>query len=131
MNADWYYLKRRWFGGSKKVGPLHEHEFLHRIDLGEITPDTLVMSSKTRQHWVKMSEVAPALAHWQTLRQSHGGHAAHGQEAHGDGSHGHDVHGHDSHGHGSHGHGSHGHGTHGHGSHGHGSPESGSRGHGD
>lgn len=98
MNADWYYLKRRWFGGSKKVGPLHEHEFLHRIDLGEITPETLVMSSKTRQHWVKMSEVAPALAHWQTLRQSHsshGGHPAPGQESHG----------HDSHGHGSHGHG--------------------------
>jgi hypothetical protein len=123
MNADWYYLKRRWFGGSKKIGPLHEHELLHRIDLGEITPDTLVMSSKTRQHWVKMSEVAPAMAHWKLIQHSsssHAGHATHGHDSHGHGSHGHESHGHGSHGHESHGHGSHGYGSRGHDSPGHG-----------
>ncbi len=111
MNADWYYLKRRWYGGSKKVGPLHEHELLHRIDIGEITPDTLLMSSKTRQHWVKMSQVAPAMEHWHLIHKSSSLHAGHGHDSHGHGSQGQGSHGHGSHGHGSSESGSHGNGV--------------------
>ncbi len=64
MSADWFYLKRRWFGGSKKVGPLDEHDLLARIDNGDIKPETLLMSAKTRNRWVKMAEVEPALKHY-------------------------------------------------------------------
>jgi hypothetical protein len=64
MSADWYYLKRRWFGGTKKAGPLDEHDLLVRIDSGEITPSTLLMSAKTRNRWIKMEEVGPALKHY-------------------------------------------------------------------
>lgn len=68
MSADWYYIKHHWVFGSKKVGPVSEHELLSKIDSGEITPQTLLMSSKTRDHWVKMSEIASAYKRW---RQSH------------------------------------------------------------
>lgn len=64
MSSDWFYLKRRWFGGTKKVGPLDEHDLLVRIDSGEITPSTLLMSAKTRNRWIKMEEVGPALKHY-------------------------------------------------------------------
>ncbi len=61
MSADWFYLKRRWLGGTKKVGPLDEHDLLLRIDSGEIQPETLLMSAKTRNRWVHMKEIGPAL----------------------------------------------------------------------
>jgi hypothetical protein len=64
MSADWYYMKHRWLIGSKKIGPVSEHELLTKIDNGEITPQTLVMSSKTREHWVKMSEISSAYKRW-------------------------------------------------------------------
>jgi hypothetical protein len=116
MNADWYYLKRRWYGGSKKVGPLHEHELLHRIDIGEITPDTLLMSSKTRQHWVKMSQVAPAMEHWQWLQHPTHPHGGHGSSGHIPTGHGSPGHGSPMHGHGPAHPGGHGPGSSGHGS---------------
>lgn len=61
MSADWFYLKRRWFGGTKKIGPLDDQDLLVRIDNGDIKPDTLLISAKTRNRWVKMEEVGPAL----------------------------------------------------------------------
>jgi len=61
MSADWFYLKRRWFGGTKKMGPLDDQDLLVRIDNGDIKPDTLLISAKTRNRWVKMEEVGPAL----------------------------------------------------------------------
>lgn len=65
MSADWYFMKRRWIGGTKKVGPLSENDLLTRIDNEEIHPETLLMSeSKTKAHWVKMSEVGPAIKRW-------------------------------------------------------------------
>jgi len=64
MSADWFYLKRRWFGGTKKVGPLAENDLLLRIDRGEITPTTLLISAKTKNRWVKMEEIGPALKQW-------------------------------------------------------------------
>lgn len=68
MSADWYYMKHRWIIGSKKVGPISEHELLTKIDSGEISPETLLMSSKTREHWVKMKEIGIAFKRW---KQSH------------------------------------------------------------
>lgn len=68
VRADWYYIKHRWVLGSKKVGPISDAELLTKIDSGEITPQTLLMSGKTHEHWVKMSEIASAYKRW---RQSH------------------------------------------------------------
>jgi hypothetical protein len=64
MSADWYYIKYRWVLGSKKVGPISDAELLTKIDSGEITPQTLLMSSKTHEHWVKMSEISTAYKRW-------------------------------------------------------------------
>jgi hypothetical protein len=64
MSADWYYMKHRRLLGSIKVGPVSEQEVLQKIDSGEINPQTLLMSSKTRDHWVKMSEIGTAFKRW-------------------------------------------------------------------
>jgi hypothetical protein len=64
MSADWYYMKRRWIGGSSKVGPISEHDLLLLVDRAEITPETLLCSEKTKNHWVKMEQVGPALKRW-------------------------------------------------------------------
>jgi hypothetical protein len=67
MSGDWFYMKRRWIGGTQKVGPLTDSDLLHRIDHGQIKPDTLVLSSKTKHKWVRMSDVGPAMQHWTKL----------------------------------------------------------------
>jgi len=68
MSADWYFMKRRWFGWfgpPRKVGPFSDHDLLERIDRGEVTPETLLMNHvKTKRRWVKMSTIAPAYKHW-------------------------------------------------------------------
>lgn len=71
MSADWFFLRRGWFHKGKKIGPIDEHDFLHRIDRGEIRPDTLVQSElKTRGRWVRMDKVRPALKRWQQLHST-------------------------------------------------------------
>lgn len=66
MSADWYYLRHGWFHKGKKIGPIDEHDFLIRIDKGEIQPDTLVQSEmKTKGRWIRMEKVQPALLRWQ------------------------------------------------------------------
>ncbi len=66
MSTDWYYVKKGFFG-NKKVGPIPESEFLHRIEKGEIAPDTMVSStSKTRGHWLHLSEIRAGLKHWES-----------------------------------------------------------------
>ncbi len=67
MSAEWYYMKRRWLGGTRQVGPLSESDLLHEIDHGVIGPDTLLLSSKTKNRWVKMEQVAPAFKRWRHL----------------------------------------------------------------
>ena len=65
MSADWYYLRHGWFHKGKKIGPIDEHDFLIRIDKGEIQPDTLVQSEvKTKGRWIKMETVGAALQRW-------------------------------------------------------------------
>ena len=64
MSADWFYMSSGWFHRAKRVGPITEHDFLSQIDRGKILPDTLVQSSKTRNKWVPMSSVGPAMKRW-------------------------------------------------------------------
>lgn len=66
MKADWFYMSSGWFHKAKRVGPLSDHDLLLRIDQGKIQPETLVQSHKTRQRWVPMSTVGPAMARWRT-----------------------------------------------------------------
>ncbi|MGV3484248.1 MAG: DUF4339 domain-containing protein [Planctomycetaceae bacterium] len=65
--SDWYYMKRRWLGGTRKVGPLSDSDLLLRIDQGKITPETLLLSMKTKHKWVRMEEIGPAMKHWRQL----------------------------------------------------------------
>lgn len=66
MSADWYFMKKSFFGGSKAVGPICETEMLTRIGKGEVAPNTMVSStSKTHGHWLEMKEIKPAYKHWQ------------------------------------------------------------------
>lgn len=67
MSGDWFYMKRRWLGGTKKVGPLTDADLLLRIDEGKIHPDTLLLSMKTKNKWVRMEEISAAMKHWRKL----------------------------------------------------------------
>ena len=65
MSADWYFMKKGFFG-SKKIGPIGEPDFLHRIEKGEISPETMVSStSKTKGHWVHLKEIRAGLKYWE------------------------------------------------------------------
>jgi len=70
MSGDWFYMKHRWIGGTKKIGPITDTDLLGRIDDGQIKPDTLLMSSKTRNRWIRMEEIGPAIKHWRKLHPS-------------------------------------------------------------
>lgn len=57
MSADWFFMKKGFFGKSKTVGPIAESDFLHKIEKGEISPETMVSStSKTHGHWMHLKE---------------------------------------------------------------------------
>ncbi len=64
MSAKWFYKRERWFRAPASVGPISEADLLHRIDEGKIAPTTLLKSSKTRERWVPMSSIQPALQRW-------------------------------------------------------------------
>lgn len=68
MSTQWFYMGTGWLRKSRRVGPISESDLLQRIDKGQIEPETLVQSSKTRGKWVKMEKVGPAMKHW---RKSH------------------------------------------------------------
>ncbi|MEM6364748.1 MAG: DUF4339 domain-containing protein [Planctomycetota bacterium] len=68
MSAKWYYMSRGWFHRARRVGPISEPDLLLRIDQGKITPETLVQSKKTRDRWVPMNRVGPAMKRW---KQAH------------------------------------------------------------
>lgn len=64
MSADWFFMKKG-FLGSKKIGPIAESDFLHRIEKGEISPETMVSStSKTHGHWVHLREIRAGVKFW-------------------------------------------------------------------
>ncbi|KAA5539934.1 DUF4339 domain-containing protein [Roseiconus nitratireducens] len=53
-----------WLRKSHRVGPISEADLLERIEKGQIAPETLVQSSKTRNKWIPMNKVGPAMAAW-------------------------------------------------------------------
>jgi hypothetical protein len=65
MSADWFFMKKRLFWGIKTVGPIAESDFLHRIERGEISPETMVSStSKTHGQWMHLKQIRAGLQHW-------------------------------------------------------------------
>lgn len=64
MSADWFYMASGWLRKARRVGPISEADLLARIDKGEISPETLVQSVKTRNKWVPMNKVGPAMDRW-------------------------------------------------------------------
>ena len=71
MSADWFFMKKSFFGKSKTVGPIEESDFLHKIEKGEISPDTIVSSTtKTHGQWMHMKEIQAAHEHWKKAHPS-------------------------------------------------------------
>ena len=63
-SATWYYMARGWFRRTHRVGPISETEMLHCIEKGKIAPDTMLQSEKTRNKWIPMNRVGPAMKHY-------------------------------------------------------------------
>ncbi len=69
MSADWYFLKRSFFGYRKTVGPINDVELRKQIEKGVIEPETMVSSeTKTHGRWCFMKEIPAALAFWEKGR---------------------------------------------------------------
>ena len=68
MTTQWYYMAQSWWRKPHRIGPIEEAALLERIDRGHIQPQTLLMSSKTRQRWIEMRSVPPAMARWKSLQ---------------------------------------------------------------
>lgn len=66
MKTQWFYMASGWLRKSRRVGPISEADLLDRIDKGQIAPETLVQSAKTRGKWIPMSKVGPAMARWKS-----------------------------------------------------------------
>jgi len=67
MATKWFYMASGWLRKSRRVGPISEADLLARIDKGQIEPHTLVQSAKTRNRWVPMQKVGPAMARWKQM----------------------------------------------------------------
>ena len=76
MATKWFYMASGWLRKSRRVGPISEADLLKRIDKGQIAPETLVQSSKTRNRWVRMEKVGPAMAHWRKAHPEESGAAS-------------------------------------------------------
>lgn len=57
----WYYMASGWFRKTRRVGPISESDLLARIDQGKIDPETLLQSAKTKDQWVPMNQIGPAM----------------------------------------------------------------------
>jgi hypothetical protein len=68
MSTNWFYMASGWLRKARRVGPISEADLLSRIDKGQIEPGTLVQSSKTKNKWIPMNKVGPAMDRW---RRSH------------------------------------------------------------
>lgn len=66
MSTNWFYMTSGWIRKARRVGPISEAELLSRIDKGQIEPETLVQSIKTRNKWIPMNKVGPAMARWKS-----------------------------------------------------------------
>ncbi len=67
MGTGWYYMGTNWLRKTRRVGPISEQELLAQIERGKIEPETLVQSSKTKNKWVPMSQIGPAMKRWTQL----------------------------------------------------------------
>lgn len=66
MSADWYFLRRGWFGKRRSVGPISEVEFCNFIRRGVVDPETMICStSKTHGHWHRLREIDCAMQLYQ------------------------------------------------------------------
>ena len=70
MGTGWYYMASGWLRKSRRVGPISESDLLTRIDQGKIEPETLVQSSKTKNKWVPMKTIGPAMKRWEKQHPS-------------------------------------------------------------
>lgn len=57
----WYYMTSGWFRKTRRVGPISEADLLAQIDNGTIDPETLLQSAKTKEKWVPMKTIEPAM----------------------------------------------------------------------
>ena len=64
MSTKWFFMASGWLRKSRRIGPISEADLLNRIDKGQIEPTTLVQSSKTRNKWIPMQKVGPAMERW-------------------------------------------------------------------
>lgn len=67
MGVGWYYMTNGWIRRRRRVGPISEADLLSHISAGKISPDTLLQSSKTKDKWVPMNSIEPAMKHWKKL----------------------------------------------------------------
>lgn len=67
MGVGWYYMTNGWIRRRRRVGPISEADLLSHISAGKISPDTLLQSSKTKDNWVPMNSIGPAMKHWKKL----------------------------------------------------------------
>ncbi len=75
MGASWYYMASSWIRKGRRVGPITEAELLARIDRGKILPETLLQSSKTKEKWVPMKSIGPAMDRWKTSHPDEASHS--------------------------------------------------------
>ncbi|MEM6468608.1 MAG: DUF4339 domain-containing protein [Planctomycetota bacterium] len=64
MSTEWFYMSSGWLRRTKRVGPISEGQLLSLIEKGDVEPQTLVQSAKTRFKWIPMSRVGPAMARY-------------------------------------------------------------------
>ncbi|QDT07249.1 hypothetical protein K227x_56750 [Rubripirellula lacrimiformis] len=67
MKTGWYYMASGWIRKGRRVGPISESDLLLRIDRGQIGPETLLQSSKTKGKWIPMNKIGPAMERWRSL----------------------------------------------------------------
>lgn len=72
MSTQWFYMGSSWLRKARRVGPISESDLLQRIDKGQIVPETLVQSSKTKGKWIPMGKVGPAMKRWRQLNPEAG-----------------------------------------------------------
>jgi hypothetical protein len=74
MSADWFFMKKGFFGKTRAIGPIAETDFMHKIEKGEISPETMVSStSKTHGHWMHLKEIRVGLQLWKKTHPSSNG----------------------------------------------------------
>ncbi|MEO1615650.1 MAG: GYF domain-containing protein [Planctomycetota bacterium] len=64
MSTEWFYMSSSWLRKPRRVGPISESQLLSLVEKGQIEPETLIQSAKTRDKWIPMNKVGPAMARY-------------------------------------------------------------------